>query len=176
MTKPNDGYRDRGPDRRWRPTRLRDALITPARRHWNRRAVDDRRYCTVDRHGPRLFVLVLALLLLTILDGLLTLLLIDTHEDEANPVMAHLLERGSAWFVLGKYALTAAGAFCLVLWKNHRMFGSPVRVKHLIGAVVGLYVLLTAFQVWALVDPHAPARVASLLSWPPLGRSGVPRR
>jgi hypothetical protein len=139
-------------------------LWTPARRRWNRRGEDARRHLIVDRHGAKLFVLVLALLILTLVDGGLTLLLIDTHHDEANPVMARLLERGALWFLVGKYTLTALGIPWLIIWKNHRLFGTCVRVKHLIPTLVGLYLVLTACQVWALVDPSAPARVAVVLS------------
>jgi hypothetical protein len=106
-----------------------------------------------------MFLLVMALLVLTLVDGGLTLLLIDSHRDEANPVMARLLERGAEWFLIGKYALTAACLPWLIVWKDHRMFGSRVRVRHLVPVLVGLYVMLTGMQVWTLVDPYGPSRL-----------------
>ena len=116
----------RGPDRRRRPTRFWDVLWTPGRRRWHRRDEDATRHPVVDRHGTRMFLLVMALLILTLVDGALTLQLVDSHHDEANPLMAMLLERGAGWFLLGKYALTAACVPWLVLWKNHRLFGTQV--------------------------------------------------
>jgi hypothetical protein len=150
-------------DRRHRPTRAWDVLFTPGRRRVNRRAEDAVRYLVVDRHGPRLFLLVMALLVLTLLDGALTLLLIDSHHDEFNPVMARLLERGAVWFLAGKYALTAVCVPWLIIWKNHRLFGSPLKVKHLLPVLVGLYLVLTGCQLWTILDPQAPRRAATLL-------------
>jgi hypothetical protein len=155
-----DDRHGRGPDRRRRPTRPWDVLFTPGRRRWNRRAEDRDRYEIVDRHGPRMFLLIMALLVLTLVDGGLTLLLIDSHRDEANPLMARLLQRGAMWFIVGKYALTAAAVPWLVLWKDHRLFRSPVRVKHLLPVFVGLYLALTGCQAWALADPQGPSRLA----------------
>jgi hypothetical protein len=106
----------------------------------------------------------MALLVLTLVDGVLTLRLVDSHHGEANPLMAHLMRRGAAWFLIGKYVLTAAMVPWLVIWKNHRMFGTRVRVKHLIPMLVGLYVLLTGLQVWAIADPHGPRRAAAWLA------------
>jgi hypothetical protein len=156
--------RPRGPDRRQRPTRPRDVLFTPARRRWNRRAEDAARHHVLDQHGTRLFLLAMALLVLTLADGALTLLLIDSHHDEANPLMARLLARGAAWFLVGKYALTAACLPWLILWKDHRLFDTPFRVKYLLPIFIGLYLVLTGCQVWALADPHAPQRVVTALA------------
>jgi len=108
--------------------------------------------------------LVVALLLLTIADGLLTLMLIDSHREEFNPVMAYLLKLDGFWFVLGKYALTAACVPALVVWKNHRLFGTPFKVKYLIPLFVLLYAALTTAQVWAIGCPLGPKRQSEAMS------------
>jgi hypothetical protein len=152
-----------GDDRRRRPTRAWDVAQTPGRRHWHRRADDATRHPIVDRHGTRMFLLVMALLVLTLVDGALTLHLVDSHHDEANPVMAILLRRGAGWFLLGKYALTAACVPWLVLWKNHGLFRTRFKVKYLLPVFVGLYLALTGVQAWALADPGAPRRLSLAL-------------
>jgi hypothetical protein len=104
--------------------------------------------------------MVVALLLLTILDGALTLLLIESHEDEANPLMAYLIQRGELWFVLGKYVLTAAGLPLLVVLKNYPMFGTRFRVGHLVPTFVALYLMLTVVQLSLIsfeLHRHSPA-------------------
>lgn len=164
MADPTPSDRRESPDRRRRPTRPWDVLFTPARRRWNRRAGDVTRHIVVDRHGPALFFFAVALLLLTLADGLLTLLLIRSHHDELNPVMARLLQLGSLWFMLGKYAMTAAALPLLIIWKNHRMFGTRFRVKYLVPVFVGMYLVLTTCQVWAVQDPHGLARALHTVS------------
>ncbi len=108
--------------------------------------------------------LVVSLLLLTIADGLLTLLLIDSHREEYNPVMAYLIKMDGFWFILGKYALTAACVPALVIWKNHRLFGTPFKVKYLIPLFVALYTALTTAQVWAVACPHGPKRQSEAMN------------
>jgi hypothetical protein len=139
-------------------------LFTPGRRRWCRRAEDAERHAVVDRHGPLMRTLVVAILLLTILDGLLTLLLIDSHHDEANPLMAQLLARGAIWFVFGKFALTALCLPPLLIWKNHRLFGTPFRVKYLIPLIVVLYLALTSVQVWFVGGPYGPRGLTAALA------------
>jgi hypothetical protein len=152
------------PDRRRRPTRPWDAFVTPARRGRPRRADDARTPFTfVDRYDERLGVLILLLLVLTIVDGVLTMILIDLCCEEANPLMARLIERGPMAFVLVKYAMTAVGLPVLLVFQDHRMFGTRFRVRYLIPAFVGLYLLLLTYQVGLLrgaASRAMPPRVA----------------
>jgi hypothetical protein len=144
-------------DRRRRPTRPWDILFTPGRRLYHRRAEDALRHPVLDRHGHRLRILCLAMLVLTLIDGALTLLLIESGAEEANPLMAHLLRHhGALGFLMGKYVLTAVCLPPLIVWKNHRMFRSCFRVKYLFPLFVGAYLVLTAFQLWALYWPGGP--------------------
>jgi hypothetical protein len=160
-------HQPRGYDRRHRPTRPWDVLWTPGRRREVRRARDRAaaRVGFTDRHGPIALVLAIALLLLTLLDGVLTLILLDQRHEEANPVMAYLIRRGVLSFLCGKYVLTAASLPVVLSLKNYRMFGTRFRVRALLPIFVGLYLLLAAGQVALLTDhssrpmtPPSPAR------------------
>src|SRR5690606_11810777 len=115
-------------------TRPWDALTTPARRRGHRRAADRGPYAFVDRYDETLGVLILMLLVLTLTDGVLTMILIDLCCEEANPLMAILIERGPLAFVVGKYAMTAVGLPVLLLFQDHRMFGTWFRVRYLFPA------------------------------------------
>src|SRR5690606_22096518 len=77
----------------------------------------------------------------------LTLILLDLCCEEANPVMAALLRRGPMTFVVGKYVMTAVCLPLLLVFQHHRLFRTPIRVRHLFPAFVGLYLLLLAYQV-----------------------------
>ncbi len=81
-------------------------------------------------------------------DAVLTMLLLDRSCEEANPLLeSALMAGGSSAFLSVKYLLTSAGLPILVAFKDRRLFRSPIRVGHLLVAVVALYVLLTGYQV-----------------------------
>ncbi len=146
------------PDRRTRPTQPWDGLFTPARRTGYRRGEEQDRFVIVDRHDLTTVLLVVSLLLLTVLDGAITLILVNSHCEEANPLMAPLVEWGALPFLAIKYALTACGLPVLLVYKNHRMFGSRFRVGHVLPVLVGMYLMLIAYQFTLLhVGPPRPS-------------------
>ena len=105
---------------------------------------------------PLLLVITLALvvgvLALSILDGVLTIELLDINSEEVNPVMRFLLGLGGGHrpFLLGKYVLTAVGLPFLVVFKNWPLFGTRFRVGFLLPVFLGLYLGLLVYQVHLL--------------------------
>lgn len=165
MHDPNEPERRAPADRRHRPTRPWDTLRTPGRRHRHRRAGDlaPGVYRFVDRYSSSLWALIILLLLMTLVDGIVTLvLLIDGRAEEANPLMALLIERDPLSFVVIKYAMTAVGLPVLLLFKDHRLFGTRFLVVYLFPAFVALYLILFAYQVALLrADPGGPGPFAA---------------
>lgn len=117
-----------------------------------RRAEEHGRHYFVDRFSAWMFGAIVANLILCIVDAVLTLHLIHAGGEEFNPLMACLLARGTSWFVLGKYVLTAAGLPLLLIYKNHYLFGTRVRVGYLLGLIVALYLVLIAYQTCLIVE------------------------
>jgi hypothetical protein len=70
---------------------------------------------------------------------------------EMNPVMDGLLSHGIEAFVIGKYLLTVLGLPVLLIFRNHYLFGTRLRVGHLIPASLALYVVLITYQI-ILID------------------------
>ncbi|MEN6405217.1 MAG: DUF5658 family protein [Thermoguttaceae bacterium] len=146
------GIERRREDRRRRPTSPWAAFWPFGHRMQNRRANDHRRPYFVDRFSSAMFVVVVMLLLATLLDGFLTLRLLEAGADEVNPVMDYLLDYGALPFLAGKYLLTVVGLPLLLIFKNHTLFGTPLRVAHLIPVVVGLYIVLLGYQLVLMHD------------------------
>jgi hypothetical protein len=142
-------------DRRARPTSPLDALFSPGRRKGPRRDDEKIGAYFVDRFDSLTFLMVVALLLLTILDGILTIELIGLNSEEINPVMVRLLERGHNSFLIGKYVLTAAGLPFIVLYKHYPMFGSRFRVGYLLPVFISMYLVLIGYQ-WTLLNAGDP--------------------
>jgi hypothetical protein len=154
---PSDG-RQRS-DRRRRPTSPIDALRLNGRRSRPRREEEREGVYFVDRFHAGTLALVVALLGLTIADGILTLELIDLNSEEANPIMAHLLSRGDVAFLVGKYVMTAAGMPVLVVFQRYPLFGSRFRVGWLLPAFIVLYLILL-FHQWTLLQIGHPDGVS----------------
>ena len=109
----------------------------------------------VDRYSSGTLCLVLLLLAFSTADAIMTLQLIDLGGQELNPVMGFLLGRGLSQFLLGKYVLTAAGVPVLLLFKNHRLFGTRFRAGNLIPVFVAMYGVLFGYQVYLLLSTPA---------------------
>jgi Domain of unknown function (DUF5658) len=110
----------------------------------------------VDRFDAGTLALIVVLLGLTLLDGVLTIELIDLNCEEVNPIMAHLLRRGGFEFLMGKYLLTATGLPLLVVYQNYPLFRSRFRVGWLLPSFVALYLILL-FHQWTLLRIGRPA-------------------
>ena len=113
-----DRERRSGSDRRQNiRTGFRYFLID-GRRESARREEDKTRFFFFDRYNQRIFATISLILLLSIIDALLTLILIERGSSELNPVMAYFLEYGPLPFIIAKYLLTSFGVVVLLIFKN----------------------------------------------------------
>jgi Domain of unknown function (DUF5658) len=126
----------------------------------------------VDRFDAGTLAMIVALLGLTIADGVLTLELIDVNCEEANPIMAHLLSRGDLTFLMGKYVLTATGLPFLVVYKHYPLFRSRFRVGWLLPVFLAMYLVLL-FHQWTLLRIGHPAGMGKAYDPAPPGRYGT---
>jgi hypothetical protein len=114
-------------------------LLFGGRRVDYRRHADRQRMLYVDWYQQSLFGTIVLILLLSVMDALLTIVLINHGATEINPIMAFYLEMGPYPFLFVKYGLTCTGLLILVLCKN--FFLKSIRVHA--GAL--LYLVLVAF-------------------------------
>jgi Domain of unknown function (DUF5658) len=142
---PNE-QRDR-PDRRrrtlpfWHPRRLH------GRRSTNRRNEGTGEPYFVERISAPVFLMSSLLLVLTLIDGIFTIALLEADCVEANPVMRYLLDRGPVHFLVGKYLLTALFLPVSLVMNRYRLFGTRFRVGHLVPIVAGMYLVLIGYQL-----------------------------
>jgi hypothetical protein len=143
----NAERRHRGPDRRH--LTLRSFLkggITPRRRS-GRRA--DEQHLPIDWHEPYLLFLSMMILLLSVADAFLTITLITAGAQEANPLLAFILEDHPELFAALKMALTGSGVLVLVAVARTRLF-QIMRVGLVLQGVFVAYVALIAYEWWLL--------------------------
>lgn len=133
-------------DRRAHPTTMWACLKGTGKRRHARRTNEHLQHYFVDRFPSHTFLLIVLLLSLSTIDAAITLVLLDDGCEEINPLMNHLLTRGTSEFVMGKYVLTAGGTPLLLMFKNYYLFGTRFRVGYLIPLFVMLYLVLMGYQ------------------------------
>lgn len=121
-------------------------------RIWKQGRGGEWRYVRRDRLPVPAVLLVMAILAMTILDGVLTLILLDHQFEEANPLMRLFLGIHPMAFVIGKYALTALCLPFLLIFGHREVFLPRLRVAHFLPAIMLLYVILLAYQITALCN------------------------
>ena len=109
--------------------------FSPARRRKLRRKADRHRFFLFDYYSPKLFYAIVLVLMLSVMDALLTLWLVDEGARELNPVMAYFLSYGPDIFLLSKYLMTAVSVVIVVLF-NYITFQ---RLRFPIGELLGIF-------------------------------------
>ncbi len=131
-------------DRRKVPTPIISRYtLYGGRRKIIRRNYEKGKHIFVDLYSTRLFIAVLALLLLSGFDAYMTLTLINQGSVyEANPFMAYFLDYGIIHFTVAKLIITISCICILCLFKNVRLtrIGLPVAIK--------IYILIVAYEFY----------------------------
>jgi hypothetical protein len=135
------------PDRRQTPTATWRAFLPAGRRMRNRRGSEHRRPYFVDRFSCGMLLGVAMLILASLVDAILTVHILQAGGEEINPLMDRLLSHSVEAFVLGKYVLTVVGLPLLLIFKNYYLFGTRLRVGHLVPAAVATYGVLIGYQI-----------------------------
>ena len=109
----------------------------------------------VDWYEPRLLYITLAVLILSCVDAVITLKVLQHGSVELNPLMALLIEKNVSLFVYAKLMLTGTGLIVLVMHVNFRIF-RYVKIRHcLVGSLVA-YLALVAYELVLLSEIFLP--------------------
>jgi hypothetical protein len=103
----------------------------------------------LDRYDQRLVFTGLLVLLLSCVDALFTLTLLNKGAYEANYLMAQLLAMGDKPFVIVKVAITAAGVLFLLMHAHFRIFRISSG-KRMLQFLAGTYTLLIGWELLLL--------------------------
>jgi hypothetical protein len=137
-----------GRDRRKRSFYYLLRPFSSGRRRMLRRSSDRRRFFLFDYYNPKLFYAMVLVLLLSAVDAMLTLLLIDEGAQELNPVMAYFLTFGPNIFLMAKYLITSASVVIVVLLN----YIGIERVRFSIGELLHFFAgCFAAVVIWEAV-------------------------
>jgi Domain of unknown function (DUF5658) len=122
------------------------------RRRAGRRA-SDTIYPIIDWHSPRVFAWVMAILVLCVADGVLTVFLISNGAVEVNPFMALFVPHSLGWFAAVKLSLTSMGTLILVACSQMKLFRA-IPGEALLCATFVAYLVLVAYELRLLERVH----------------------
>ena len=129
-------------------------LLFNGRRERIRRDEDRGKIFFFDRYNQKLFLAITIILLLSILDALLTLIVVDKGATELNPVMAHFLEYGAMPFIVAKYVLTSVGVLILLIFKNVFIAKIKIYTHSLFPCVIFVFIAVIAWELFLIYsDP-----------------------
>jgi hypothetical protein len=137
--------RRQGEDRRRRRFRGLIKLHSHYRRRHIRRHSDQ--YTTyLDWHKPRYLVIALAIMLLSCMDAVLTVRLLQHGSIELNPFMAALIDTNMHFFVAIKMALTGVAVILFAVHSNFRVFRT-FRIELFLYVSFILYLGLMMYEI-----------------------------
>jgi hypothetical protein len=126
-------------------------LLFSGRRSNLRRADDRRKLAIMDHYSPRILAVIVLILVLSLVDAVLTLILISYGAVELNPIMAYFISKGDSTFLVAKYLLTAISV-TIVVFINYvfvRIFRSHAR--DLLVFFAGCFALVVAWELFLMV-------------------------
>ncbi len=146
----NYGTRDlrRVPDRRVFTLETVLKGITHSRRRHHRRA-DESPHAQRDWYHPRLFVLVVGIMLMSIADAFFTLKLLSAGAIETNPVMDYFLRISVPAFITAKMVLTG-GSIILMTALSSYLFLDRFLIGKLITISFIGYIVLISYELLLL--------------------------
>jgi hypothetical protein len=144
------------PERRCGLDRRKGKLFIPST-HWltgkretARRGEDRQKPYKIDIYSSKVFAAILVVILLSVLDAMLTLLLMSHGAVEINPVMAYFLSHGAIVFFGVKYLLTCTCLILVLLNKNAYLFGTKMRAKTLFVLFVIPFALVVHWELFLI--------------------------
>ena len=146
-----DYYEKRsGADRRVHRLPKLKYLLFAGRRARVRRQEDWHNTFYFDRYSSSLFAAIVAILLLSVLDALLTLHLIEKGSTELNPVMSYFLQYGPFVFMGTKYFLTCFGVVVLLLFRNVLLKRSLTHARNLFTYIICVFSTVVVWQLYLI--------------------------
>lgn len=121
-------------------------FIFGGKRQTLRRAADKQGLKFVGEYNPALLGFIVLLLIFSIIDGFMTLYLLDHGAHEINPIMSFSLRLGPWFFFASKFLLTCIGVMCLLVVSNSCVFDNRIQVGDVFPAMLFLYLMVMAWN------------------------------
>lgn len=138
-----------GTDRRKEMTSWRQMMFY-GQRQTVRRQIDRSKLTWVDKYSSKLFFSILTVVLLSMLDAILTLFLINNGATEVNPFMAYCLSHGPSAFILIKYAITCISVLILLILSNVFILRFNIHTRAIFPYVIGAFGCVILWELFLI--------------------------
>jgi hypothetical protein len=133
-------------DRRQKPTSgLSRHTVTGQRMHFRRKR-DQLKGGYVDRYSPKLFILLLLIVVLNILDAIFTSIILDGGGWEMNPIARAAIETYGDKFWVWKFMIVSIAVVTLCLLSKVK------GVKYLVAATACLYAGIVIYEIYLIYN------------------------
>lgn len=139
-----------GKDRRTHQFPKLRYLLLSGKRAKARRQEDHHRTFYFDRYSSNIFAAIVVILLLSVLDALLTLHLVDNGSTELNPVMSYFMRHGPFVFMAAKYCFTCGGVVILLLFRNALRKRAPAHTENLFTYIIAAFGTVIAWELYLI--------------------------
>ena len=139
-----------GEDRRTRRWGNLIWFLKTGQRRRVRRETDRRSFSFLDYYSPKLFYSLILVLLLSVVDALLTLWLLENGANEVNPVMAYFLRFGPNVFMLVKYLLTSMAVIIVVLFHYGVIRSVKIPLRALMPFFASCFGMVVAWELFLI--------------------------
>jgi Domain of unknown function (DUF5658) len=138
--------RRKTPDRRKKPTAGLSRHTVSGRRMHFRRKEDQTRGGYVDRYSPKLFILLVLIVVLNVFDAILTTIILDGGGWEMNPVVRAAIETYGDKFWVWKFMIVSIAVVTLCLLSKVK------GVKYLVAATTALYAGVVIYEIYLIYN------------------------
>ena len=146
-----------GKDRRTKSGFNIRSLLFGGKRETIRRKEDTKRIFYVDHYSPGLFFTIVSILILSVIDALLTLSLLNHGAYEINPMMAYFLKFGPYPFFASKYLLTIVPVICLLMFRDTVVRVIKISARSLLYVIVVFYLAVVVWELHLISNlPNSP--------------------
>ena len=142
--------RRHGRDRRKKKMPIFSKYWLMGRRGTFRREEDRLMSDKLDRHSAKTFAVILIIIMLSVIDAIFTLRLINEGAAELNPIMAYYLNHGPLVFFWAQYSLTCASILLVFLNQHAYILKNRVPMKVLYLVLIIPYALVVQWELYLL--------------------------
>ena len=135
-------------DRRKRKVPHVKYLLFGGNRTGARRNDDKNELVFVDYYNPKLLIIVLVILILSLVDGFFTLYLTGHGANELNPIMDYFLNISPWVFMIIKFFLTCSALICILVLNNMYFKPFNFRVRSLFPIIIAVFLAVIFWQIY----------------------------
>ena len=140
-----------GKDRRNRSKSNVVKTLINGHRELARRQNDRNRVVYFDRYSSTSLWLIITILILSIVDAILTVILIRNGAVELNPVMAYYLNISPQIFMFVKYFLTSLSVFILLIYGSVALKGGLIQIRSVFPLIITVFASVVVWEIYLIV-------------------------